>query len=448
MYIRTFFALFLLNHMLPSAYAALTPIEDPELSSISGSSGVGFILNDVQILGDNDTTVTIDNDLPSSDVFLDHLRLYNYDSADEGATISSSNGISWGTVSDPFTLNILSKELPRKNGLAGTENITYVDFALPSSSITVTNQALSSTFVGDPSTGTRNIQKVSPYECTGTIDCGTLSFRSRMDVYKETVISATTSTLDLIDRSIQWWEIAGLNLHGTNFQLWADPDDGIGISARVMAHADTIRSTRATSTNTLNYTDNPGDKTYSRVINGRTYNYNIYGAGSASLTPLHNTNSTDAINKTAPFSTDDTPNYDSAASVLTISDLNIELYLGQTGYQPVTIKPVFRATSRAAPTGATINKDDGVLDLAINIEKIKLGNSEAFYNQPRSNISIGNIKLAADGAGNCINPSHNICNFGSSSIEGIQIQHLNFRTQDLPALTASHCPAGWSCSFN
>ncbi len=421
-----------------SALAALAPLQEADLADIVGADGIGVVLSNVQLLGAADTTIEIDNDLAKADLFLDHLRLYNYDSFDQGSSVSSLNGISWGTPVDPFRLDLRTANAPKKDG-TGTGSFAYLDFALPSSLVPVNSYTFRTNLgkypEGHPSQGIqRTTTTATPYDCSATTDCATLSFRSRMDVYQVTGSTATSETLALVNRHIQWWEIAGLNLFGTRLTLWNDADKGLGIALRLVAHAETIRSTRSTNTNTSVYTGGSQGINYTETVNGfdNIYNYTI---------------DADEINATAPFSNDDTPNYTDLSKVLTLSDVDVEVYLGQLGYQPLFIEPVFSATSRGAPSGGVVQRDDGVLDLAITLTKLTGANSEHFYAQPKGNISIGNVRISADAAGNCINPGHTICDFGASKIEGLQVQYLQFRTQDLPALTASHCPSGWTCSF-
>lgn len=441
--------------------AVLEKISDQELSDTAGADGIGFLLDDIQILGDPRTTLEIDTDSFYSDLYLDHIKLYN--SNGDGTSISPSNGISWGTPSDPFKLNIITENLSRYNEstrqLDTNVPITYLQLAFPTQGSTSSNVVYQTNIGGDPTPGgggetpNRTIEQTIPYDCTGAgstnPDCATISFRSRWDLFKRTDDDSNplSRTLALINRRIVWVEASDVNFHGSKINLWATPGKGISGAIKLVGHIGSLRASTNYNQGASQYTG--PDRTVNRtedpikVLNTTTTDFD-------DVTFNYNYTETAAnINKTFPFANDDTPNFSAGSQFVELSDVDVELYLGHLGFQPLFISTDVNARfPRSEPTGVNVSPDKSLLNLSLNIERIQNADqAELLYNSPKGNITIGNARIGADASGNCLISGGVICDFGQSSIKGIQIQYLNFRTQDLPKLTAAHCPTGWSCSF-
>lgn len=418
------FLLLILVSTSIAGHAKLEELRDADLSKSYGAEGIAFTLTDAQILADSSTTVSFD--FSSADFFgyLDHIRLFRYrtdSSANDGATINSENGISWGTYSDPFTLDILTDTNRNIDGISVP--LTYIKFAFPEGGVTgpVAGQPFSKT----------------PYDCSNpSLDCASLRVRARFDIFQKKVLGAGSSdTLELAGRNAIWAQLDGLNLNGSQVKIWADPVLGLSLALDVFAHIEELRLTKNTNVGGNQYTGAGISADYIRAvpsIGNVRYQY---------------TETAEDINLTHPYAGDDTPDFSNAASLVRVRDADIELHLGVPSYQPVYFTRKFRSLDTSSPIGGVVQPDDGALELGIEVAKLTAVNSVDFYTKPKGNITIGNISIGANSSGGCANPNRVICDFGSSSIEGIQIQYLSFRTQELAPLNNSHCPPGWRCSF-
>lgn len=426
------------------ALALLSPIEDEELRELSGATGVAIALENIQLIGGNDTTLFFDMDDDSSNVYLDHIRLYKFNAASPG-TIADANGVDYGTFSDPIALNIATESFLQKNvGLNTYSNkdISYISLSLPSAGV-INNTTFNAQGISVNSVYADTAGKLTwgalPNRCSG-IDCISFDFRSRMDLFRPKSAWPNAAVPQLYSRDIQWWSAQGLNVHGSEASIWADPEYGFAMALDVTAYIDSIGFTRKTNTSAS-----------TKLTAGE-----ITAAGLNNSNTNRNDGETIAsVNNTAPYSTNDQADWSSPASNLLLSGIHVDLNLGNEAYQPLIIQSVVTPLDRAVPSGSCSGggtsvtgsdgssycPDDITLNLELRLEKIPNINTvyNAFYAAPKSNIYINDVSIGGQ-------------SFGSSTIEGLQIQYLSFKTQDLtPLINAgsgtSHCPPGWACSF-
>lgn len=431
--------------------AGLTSLDDNDLAQINGAEGIGIQLNNIQVATDTGTTLSLQMDSDTLALYGDRFRLYK-----QGATnpdvIQDESGVTIGSISDPMTFDI--KSMTQLNAQGNYVDLSYLTLALPSKLNTLRNNTLDQTgFTGSTSGNTYATKAGSslkwttiPFPCSGTAkDCLSVALRLRADIFKYASLTNNQPKQKLQDRLIVWAKVDGVRLNGSYVDVWSDKTEGLSLAVNISAYINSVHLTTRT---------NEGSTTSS----------------GATLTPFatNRGETLGTVNKTAPYSDDDTPIFsDNGKNTgLKLSNVFIDAHIGNKSYQPLSLQTVLTPINRAKPTpgcagGHTVNgkvycPDDVTSDLRLKLTDIpnnpKVYND--FYSDPKTktNIYIDNVTMGAggNGAGAGGYTTTNALvgyNFGSTTIQGLRIQRLKFTTRDLKPLTAKHCPTGWACSF-
>lgn len=443
--------------------AGLQSLDDGDLEQINGAQGIGIQLNNIQVATDDGTTLSLQMDSDTLALYGDRFRLYR-----QGATnpdvIQDESGVTIGSVSDPITFDIQSA--PQLTAQGNYVDLSYLKLALPSKLNTLRNNTLDQTgFTGVASGNTYATKTNSalrwttiPFPCSGAAkDCLTAALRLRADIFKYASTTPSGQPKRLADRLIVWAKVDGVRLNGTYVDVWSDETEGLSLSANVSAYINSVHVTTAADEG-------------SRFLPKDDENLTISNATNFAR-DRGETNTT--VNKTAPYSDDDTPLFQDASgdnTGLKLSNIFIDAHIGNKSYQPLSLQTVLTPINRATPTpgcaggydigGKRYCPDDVTSDLRLKLSDIpndpKVYNS--FYSDPKTktNIYIDNVTMGAGGNGansggytSVPTPGAPLVgyNFGSTTVEGLRIQRLSFTTRDLKPLEAKHCPSGWECSF-
>lgn len=439
-----------------TSFAGLTSLDDSDLSEINGAEGIGIQLNDVQVATDEGTTLSLQVDSDTLALYGNRFQLYRQ-GATNPSVIRDESGVTIGSISDPITFNIQS--VPQLNAQGNYVDLNYLTLALPSKFNTLRNSTLDQTgFTGSTYARKANSEltwTTIPFPCSGAAkDCLTAALRLRADIFKYASLTPAGKPKQIDDRLIVWAKVDGVRLNGTYIDVWSDETEGLSLSVNISAYIDSVHLTTKT---------NEGANT-------------LTSSSTVTLTQFAQDRgeTIDTIKKTAPYSDDDTPIFKSGNynTGLKLSNIFIDAHIGNKSYQPLSLQTVLTPINRAAPTpncagghdigGKRYCPDDVTSDLRLKLSDIpndpKVYND--FYSDPKTktNIYIDNVTMgdgingatAANGGGyHIISTASNPVgyNFGSTTVQGLRIQRLSFKTQDLKPLTTQHCPTGWTCSF-
>lgn len=366
-------------------HAAMTALDDNELSDVSG--GLGIILNEVEFIGDPNASIqlTFDTSLGSDAGFIDHIALFGSNSSAAcraNPTTAACEGFTVGNINNPGSVNDrINLDVVTDVGANAGSDITYIELRWPTTSI------------GEPTGFDLQFRVVT----TGIANTAN---GDSARPYADSFFADST-----------WWKIQNVKLEDTWLRAWGsgplrssvkyvNPITGVPDNARQFNDGDNLGVVFAGMLN-LSFDLEASVASAVGVREDEPYR-KFPGGGSGTNSPSTN-----------------------PASIIRLSDARIEnLSLGFYPYLPLSFGSIAPTVAGEAPN--------------FYLEMPSLPNDPtilaAFYNRtinPKANISIQQITLGVDGTA-----SPAPFNFGHSTVSsqsafevnGLNIQHLRIQT--------------------